>query len=150
MTILAIDPGKRIGYALFTDAGEEIERGVVQFDDWFKNFWSDGLFRLYDSALEFKEDHDIYQLVIEGYRHDPRVGQGGSLHEASQIIGSVKMMAALARVPLEVQFSRILPVAQIIAGYKPPVTKTGNKKHLPDEDSAYLHGMYWLRAQGII
>lgn len=148
MTILAIDPGKNIGYALFTDKGEEIERGVIDFDEWFNGplqihnestywFWGGG---------EFRVDH----AIVEGFRHDPNIRQGGSVHWASQIEGSVKTVAALTQTPITVQYASILPVAQIIAKYKAPLTKTGKKKHLPDEDSAYLHGMYWLRGQEII
>lgn len=151
MTLLAIDPGKRIGYALFTDTGEEIERGVIQFDNWLSlvgigNLHSDT--GMYFTGID--SEWSVTQLVVEGFRHDPNVKQGGSLHEASQIIGSVKTLAALTRTPLDVQFPNILPVAQIIAGYKPPTTRTGKKKHLPDQDSAYLHGMYWLRGQGLV
>lgn len=151
MTLLSIDPGKRIGYALFTDDGEDIERGVIQFDDWFIRPWFEGPFDITDEmmCLRFKGRY-VAHIVVEGFRHDPTVAQGGSLHEASQIIGSVKTYAAITAVPVTVQYSRILPVAMMHAGYEPPVTKTGNKKHLPDQDSAWLHGRYWLTEQGVI
>lgn len=151
MTLLAIDPGKRIGYALFETTGGEIERGVIQFDEWFMPSWEGGPLESEEfmSCLKFR-DRYIDQIVVEGYRHDPRVSQGGSLHWASQIEGAVKMAGALHGVPVAVQYASSLAVAKIIAGYKDPVTKTGKKKHLPDEDSAYLHGMYWLRSQDIV
>lgn len=151
MTLLAIDPGKRIGYALFKDNGEEMERGVIEFDNWFSGDLLDWD-REFDS-LSIETPCGIYgitQLVVEGFRHDPLVKQGGSVHWASQIEGAVKMLAALSRIPVAVQYSSILTVAMMHAGYEPPKTRTGNKKHLPDEDSAWLHGRYWLTAQGVL
>lgn len=156
MTLLAIDPGKRIGYALFNELnGEEIERGVTLFDDWFKLVPPPGDehgFRLQvtSSGRLLCNYLHITQLVVEGFRHDPNVKQGGSQHEASQVIGSVKTLALVAEIPVAVQYSNILPVAMMHAGYEPPKTRTGNKKHLPDEDSAWLHGRYWLTAQGVL
>lgn len=156
MTILAIDPGKRIGYALFTDKGSEVERGIVQFDDWF-------LAPKYEKGLEIRDNDDgsgnrllflcawyIDKLVVEGFTHDPTVKQGGSQHEASQIIGSVKTFGQQTETPVYVQPASILSVAMLITGYEKPVTRTGNKKHLPDEDSAWLHGRYWLHANEIL
>lgn len=151
MTLLAIDPGKRIGYALFKDNGEEIERGVILFDDWFEKEWEGGPVGIAEplNYLRFRHEYPT-QIVVEGFRHDPGVKQGGSEHEASQIIGAVKQLAALTGTPVAVQYSMILPVAMMHAGYEPPKTRTGNKKHLPDEDSAWLHGRYWLTAQGVL
>lgn len=154
MTLLAIDPGKRIGFALFTGKGEDIERGVIQFDDWFKNDYSTGLY-LYgtdignDVEMTFKE-YLIDQIVVEGFRHDPLVKQGGSEHWASQVIGDLRRVGAVTQTSVSVQYSTILPVAMMHAGYEPPKTRTGNKKHLPDEDSAWLHGRYWLTVSGIL
>ena len=148
MTILSIDPGKRIGYALFTDKGEDIERGVIQFDDWF-NSTRNRLGIDYSGWACFDE-RIVDQVVVEGFRHDPTVAQGGSVHWASQIEGAVKMLGALTGVPVAVQYSNILSVAMIHDGYEKPKTKTGKDKHLPDEDSAWLHGRYFLRSQGVL
>lgn len=155
MTILAIDPGKRIGYALFRSTGEEVSRGVIDFDDWFSDPQEKGLDVRDDdngfgTYLMFQCSEHIHQLVVEGFRHDPNVKQGGSLHWASQIEGAVKMLGAVARIPVAVQYNNILSVAMMHAGYTPPKTRTGNKKHLPDEDSAWLHGRYWLTEQGVL
>ena len=139
MTVLSIDGGKNVGYALFTDEGEEIDRGVIDFDEFFRQF----------DLSEFMGWH-IHQLVVEGFRHDPNIKQGGSLHWASQIEGAVKMVGALSNTPVAVQYAGIVfPVAMMITGYEKPVTRTGNKKHLPDQDSAWLHGRYWFHCQGL-
>lgn len=150
MSILSIDGGKNVGYALFTDRGEEIERGVIQFDDWFV---TGPYLASFTQELCFLRDglsHGISQLVVEGFRHDPNVKQGGSLHEASQIVGSVKTYAAITGTPVTVQYAgQALPVAKQITGYIGDLTKTGNKKHLPDQDSAWLHGIYWLHCNDV-
>jgi len=152
VTLLAIDGGdKNVGYALFTDEGEEIERGVITFENFEEWFWL-GL----DRELMFSPPldgpiHEITQLVVEGYRHDPGVKQGGSIHGASQIEGAVKILGAVTGIPVTVQYAgQALPVAKQITGYTGDLTKTGNKKHLPDQDSAWLHGIYWLHCNEII
>jgi len=156
MTILAIDPGKRIGYAIFENDGAEVERGVIQFDDWFSPVISNRPLVLSsdysgDLYLLFKGDYDdIDKLIVEGFTHDPTIKQGGSEHWASQVVGSVKTFGQQTETPVYVQPASVLSVAMMITGYEKPVTKTGNKKHLPDEDSAWLHGRYWLHANEIL
>lgn len=145
MTILSIDGGKNVGYALFTDEGAELERGVIDFEDFFTETQIS-----VDGCAYFRGTW-IDQFVVEGFRHDPNVKQGGSLHWASQIEGAVKMIGAVTGTPVAVQYAgTALPVAMQITGYVKPVTKTGNKKHLPDQDSAWLHGMYWLHCNDVI
>lgn len=153
MTVLSIDGGKNVGYALFTDDGIELERGVTSFDDWFTMVDSP---QGHDFTLQMTSSGNlrcnglrITQLVVEGYRHDPNVKQGGSLHWASQIEGSVKTLGLVAEIPVAVQYAASLSVAMLITGYEKPVTKTGNKKHLPDQDSAWLHGRFWFHTQGL-
>lgn len=149
MTILSIDGGKNVGYALFTNKGEEIERGVIDFDTFFR--WETGPFIQYDGGWLHFKDRNISRIIVEGFRHDPNVKQGGSLHWASQVEGAVKMIHTLTGLPIHVQYAgQALPVAMGITGYEKPVTKTGNKKHLPDQDSAWLHGIYWLHCNEII
>lgn len=150
MTLLAIDGGKNVGYALFTGKGEEIERGVIDFDTFFRDLQVSG----HDQILFHSDksgDWEVGQLVVEGFRHDPNVKQGGSLHWASQIEGAVKMISARTGVPATVQYAgQALPVAKEITGYTGDLTKTGKKKHLPDQDSAWLHGIYWLHCNEVI
>lgn len=151
MTLLAIDGGKNVGYALFADGGEEIERGVILFDDWFVTGPYLASFTQELCFLRNGLSYGISQLVVEGFRHDPNVKQGGSLHWASQIEGAVKMLGAVTGVPVTVQYSgQALPVAKEITGYTGDLTKTGKKKHLPDQDSAWLHGIYWLHCNEVI
>lgn len=149
--IVAIDGGKRVGYCLFTWDGKEVERGVIEFDHFFNWFFIDQGYDLcFAAPIRSSTVHRINQLVVEGFRHNPNVNQGGSLHWASQVEGGVKMLGRVSGVPVKVQYSAILPVSMMHAGYDPPKTKTGKKKHLPDQDSAFLHGHYFLVGQGIL
>lgn len=151
MTILSIDGGKNVGYALFSDKGEEIERGVIDFDTFFDLGWETGPFTIDEGGWMYFKGRGINRIIVEGFRHDPNVKQGGSLHWASQVEGAVKMIHTLTGLPIHVQYAgEALPVAKQITGYAGDLTKTGNKKHLPDEDSAWLHGIYWLHCNEII
>lgn len=152
MTVLAVDGGdKNVGYALFTDSGKEIERGVIPFDDFFSKFeiadYDDGR----GNRLMFDDySHQIEQLVVEGYRHDPNVKQGGSVHGASQVEGAVKILGRVAGIRATVQYAgQALPVAKLLTSYTGDLTRTGNKKHLPDQDSAWLHGVYFFHGMGV-
>lgn len=151
MSILSIDGGdKNVGYALFSSEGEELERGVVPFEVFFDFGWESGPFLLDDGWLSFR-GWELERMIVEGYRHDPNVKQGGSVHGASQVEGAVKILRAVTGVPVTVQYAgQALPVAKQITGYTGDLTKTGNKKHLPDQDSAWLHGIYWLHCNEVI
>lgn len=153
MTILALDGGKNIGWALFTDTGEDIDRGVISHETFFS--WSVGPFTIGDTPsgdtyLYWQDGWYIDQLVVEGIRHNPMISQGGSQRWESQVEGAVRMLGAVTGVSVEVQPANILPVAMIQNQYPKPVTRTGKPKHLPDQDAAWLHGRYFLVAKGII
>lgn len=150
MTILAIDGGKRVGYALFTDKGDDIERGVILIEHFFNWFWLD-----YDGELMFSvpgdgPSHHILDIVVEGIRHNPMISQGGSQRWESQVEGAMRMLGAVSDAEVTVQPANILPVAMIQNQYPKPVTRTGKPKHLPDQDAAWLHGRYFLVAKGIL
>jgi hypothetical protein len=139
VTTLAIDPGKRIGYAIFED-GKETLRGVT---DW------EQLCRRLDGGARLRyADYRITEVVIENYVNDPGTPQGGQENPAAEVIGAVRILCVQTDTPFTRQPASILSVAMKHAGYTPPVTRTGNKKHLPDEDSAFLHGFYYEISRG--
>lgn len=147
MTVLVLDGGKNVGYALFSDSGEEYARDAIDFDK-LVGFGALGIDML--TGWLYFDYTRIDRIVVEGFRHDPNVKQGGSLHWASQVEGAVKVVGDLLNLPYTVQYAgQALPVAKQITGYKGDLTKTGNKKHLPDQDSAWLHGVYFFHCQGI-
>lgn len=156
MTLLAIDPGARIGWALFGNDHEEIGRGVMDFT-------------LFSHSIHYKPSQAVNRImfsprgveralavvavsevVYESYYQDPGVKQGGSTGPAQEVIGVVKYLCLQAGIEPVAQRSAILPVAMAHCGYEKPKTRNGNDKHLPDEDSAWLHGMEYLISKGRI
>jgi hypothetical protein len=156
VTTLSIDPGGTIGWALFDDRGGEIGRGKMDFETFSHSihykpqlsydqiqFMPRGIARATAGLM-------IDEVVYESFYQDPGIKQGGSTGPAQEVIGVVKYLCLQAGIHPTAQRSALLPVAMKHHGYEPPVTKTGNPKHLPDEDSAWLHGMYYLTFMGKI
>lgn len=143
--ILAIDPGRgskaTIGYCLFTEQGEEIERGSMGWGGLVGRLFAEryGLvFYVGDNT-----DYSISTVVIENFVNDPRVRRGGQTNGASEVIGAVEFAATQAGAFFVRQDRSILPVAKQYAQY------VDTHKHLPHQDAAYLHGVYWLTTQGL-
>lgn len=145
--ILAIDGGKNIGWATFRHTGKFIEKGVINYAEWFDTATCP--LEIWKGDLFFR-DENVDLLVVEGIRHNPNIQQGGSQRWESQVEGAVRMLGTLTGVEVVVQQPAILPVAAMHAGYEMPKTKTGRKKHLPDDVSAWLHGRYFLTSQGVL
>lgn len=142
MPLLAIDPGrsfkgeKTIGYALFQDRdGKEIERGALSWDLLVKRLNVFGY-------LDF-DGYVISQVVIEDFINNEK-SRGGQRNGTSECIGAVEFACIKAGAPFTRQRPSILPVAMRHAGY---VQKL---KHLPHQDSAYLHGYYRLVQLGVL
>lgn len=134
MTVLSVDSGKNVGWCLWTEEGMEIDRGVCDMED-FPVFLED-----IDDELSII----IYEDYI-GFKNQSHNGrQTGSRFVASQVIGMLKQFAKPRGVKLVRQQSNILSVSAAHTGYKLP------KGHLPDQDSAYLHGHYYFVVQGIL
>lgn len=153
MTILSLDGGKNIGWALFTDIGIDIDRGVVSYLEFFGKQPPLTVFdRDTGNGNELSwTGYIVDVLVVEGIRHDPNISQGGSQRWESQVEGAARFAAAVAEhVELAVQPPNILPVTLMHESMEWPVTRTGKKKHLPDELAAWLHGRYYLRSVGVL
>jgi len=155
MTLLSIDPGSNVGWALFDDRGDEIARGVYPFVKFIHSihykptrYPNRVIFTARDSEAD--GEHLVDKVVYESWYQDPGTPQGGSQGPAQEVIGILKYLSAQAGIEPAAQRSAILPVAMKHWGYEPPVTRSGNKKHLPDQDSAWLHGKYRLTALGVI
>jgi len=142
VTLLAIDPGKRIGWCLFTSSGDEVHRGVTDWDNLFLCLqnWDDELV-----FLQGRSTWKLNQLVVEDYIGRPGAKNGGQHFDASEVIGALRLLSEGTSCPLIRQRAvDVLKVAALHAGYKLP------KGHLPDQDSAYLHGYYRLEQLGIL
>lgn len=150
MTTLALDGGENVGYALFTDRGEDITRGVVKHTQFFEKVWEGGVFSTYESGFLYGFGYMIDTIVVEGIRHNPMINQGGSQRWESQVEGAARILSAVTDVKLVVQQPSILPVALMHESMEWPKTRTGKKKHLPDDLSAWLHGRYYLRSVSVL
>ena len=148
MTLLAIDPGRSkllpsIGYALFTDAGAEIERGEITWGQlctsYTFNEWGDSQLVFDDS----KRSRTVHEVVVENFINNTR-SRGGQTNGTSEVIGALEILATQAAVPFTRQPNTILPVAKLHAGY------VDRRKHLPHQDAAYLHGYYYLVGKGVL
>jgi hypothetical protein len=165
VTLLSIDPGKRIGWAVFANNGTEIGRGVLDFERFAHSLnYRPGV--SYDRLIftprgvEGKDHHmdngtlKIRDLTYESFYSDPGVKQGGSIGEAQEVIGVLKYLCLQAGIIPHAQRAALVvgqdSPAVRLTGYEYPLTSTGNEKHLPDEDAAWLHGMYRLIDTGVI
>jgi hypothetical protein len=130
VTILSLDPGKKIGRALWSDDG------LMLFADECD----------LDTALDYLANARMHTIVVEDWRLFKRqTEQTGSKMEASQLIGAVKLWAKLEDDrKMVIQPSSILPVSALHMGIKLP------KGHTPDRISAMLHGHYYLVSQGVL
>ena len=158
MTVLALDGGKNIGYALFTDTGEEIDRGVTDYRYFFSPYNDPyyNFFQVFDLDLGLGnhvafQGYVISTIVVEGIMHNPMINQGGSQRWESQVEGAARMLGVIASVKVVVQRpGDALATTLMHEGLEWPKTKTGRKKHLPDDLAAWLHGRYYFRSIGVL
>lgn len=143
MVLLAVDPGrsyageKTIGYSVFERDGAEVERGSLSFEMLCQKLVFD------KPLLEFR-GFIVDSVVIEDFVNDPKSARGGQRNGTSECIGAVEILTIQARVPFTRQRNAILGPAKLLAGYEQTL------KHLPHQDSAYLHGYYYLVKAGVL
>lgn len=141
MTLLAIDPGKNVGWAMFLSSGVEAGRGVLDLDrEIHGSFALDGFPRV---DLWFRGVY-VDEIVCESYLGRPNQKNGGQRFWGPEALATVRTYARLAGIPFHLQAPGVLPVAKAHAGYVQTV------KHLPDQDSAYLHGFEFLVGRGVL
>lgn len=128
--VVSFDPGKRTGWASWSDDGVLEDHGILFFDE----------------ALEFVKWIEARVFVVEDYVLDHRARQQvGSSLEAVQVIGAIKMRARQlgAIVALQKQESRDM-------GY----VHAGLKKATRHDDShdldAIAHGFWWWESQHVM
>lgn len=163
-TLLAIDPGRSykgdasIGWCLFSEeeGGEtgrikwqEQARGSVSYEELWKRFrvfpsfdW-EGVLRKNPLVLTF-DDWTVDEVVCEDFVNDPQSARGGQRNGTSECIGAIELACLLTKTTFTRQKSDRLGPAKLHAGY---VQKL---KHLPHQDSAFLHGYYYLVSKGVL
>lgn len=127
-TVLSIDPGKRIGVSLWHSSGTLLWKVVMDFEE-----LSDWL----------EAEFGLTTIVIEGYRTNPKIKQGGSKQLASQVIGMVRAYARRRKIKLVIQENTILRIAALHAKIAVP------KGHIPDDIASVLHGFYYFESIGM-
>lgn len=132
--LLAVDPGKMNGFAVFDVNGKVIIYSQCVYADFV------------DTVMDYLDEYDISHLVVEdyklfGYKAKQQIG---SRMEASKIIGKCETIAQMKKLAFSKQPANILPIAQMWTQTKMP----GNHA-ISHQISAYLHGKYWLIEKGI-
>lgn len=132
MYYLAIDPGQtNTGWASFDEQGAIIEMGVIRGQDEF---------------LDWLEEQDLKEAIIEQYRNRGGFTNSFSTMPTSQHIGAISRILRKKRIPIHFQDpSPALSIGLRFLG----MHTTYRGKHVPDQISAAAHGTYYLRKAGI-
>lgn len=132
MYYLAIDPGETTGWAAFDADGSIIDMGKIKGPDTF---------------LDWLEEQNPTECILEIYRNRPGFVNEWSKGETQQLIGAIKRTLrkkGLTSKQIHEKEPRDLPIACKMAGI--PYSKT---THLPDDQSAFAHGVHYLTVAGI-
>lgn len=132
--IIAVDPGKTVGISLWNNEGVYRERDEMPIDEFYNTL---------EIIIEKLDEHTF---VMEDFRLNPDIPQGGSKMEACQVIGAVTFASRVCEANLILQPPSILFIAQKWSGIRVP--PHGSKNH--DANSAYNHGIHYLVTQKII
>lgn len=129
--ILCVDPGERIGVAVYDDGGVLHWDSIMDLDGFEK--W----------CIRAEGEYSV--VVIEDYRlrQGKQRAQTGSRFVTVQAIGQAKLFARMKKAKVVLQPAQILNIAAMHAGIKP-------MSHYPDNVSAKLHGRWYLESIGIL
>ena len=133
---VAFDPGKTTGIASFEDDGSDRSKSV---------YTGDNLYVVLALLEKFHASNPIKHFIVEDFklREDKVYDLVGQEGHADRAIGAIEYVAWQLKVPITFQSSSILKTALKWARIKP---RAG---HLPDELSAYAHGVHWLIVNNI-
>lgn len=132
MKIFGCDPGNTSGYAI-VDGEDIIDMGQIIFED----------FMVFILKLDWS---DIDVIVCEDFRlfRNKAQKQVGSDFQTVQCIGALRLISKQKSIPLIMQMSSILPIAERQAGIKMP--KNHEESH---EVSALLHVRFYQIRQNL-
>lgn len=150
MALLGIDPGKTIGWSLWTETGFEIGRGTFPYEDITKRLHLETVHGVW---LDFNHPdlpagaqwHTVRRIAIEDYIGRPGQKNGGQHFWGPESLAKIELFGELAGIEVVRQRAvDVLKVSALHAGYEMP------KGHLPDQDSAYLHARWRLEQLGVL
>lgn len=127
--ILAVDPGKRNGVCIVEDVhnGKIILNNIQTVDELIK--------------LTNEPQDELSAIVVEDYIINGSKNNG-SRGEAIQVIGILRALASRQNIP----FIRQQPEKRLIAAKW--AGESVRKGHMPDDQSARLHAIFYLRCNG--
>lgn len=136
MNYLAIDPGNTTGWAKFDENGDTVGLGKIKGHDEFLDW------------LEIEVISGVKKIVLENYK----VGRsGGSQFTNSfsdvptlQLIGAIKRVAKKANIEIIEQSPNEMYIGLRYLGLWERYRGGKKRVHVPDEQSALAHGVYWL------
>lgn len=129
--IVAIDPGKNNGVALFSADGTLRKWGVKDFST-MPEFFIDCM------------DIEVSAYIVEGFRLRKYQQASGDPMLSSQVIGMARLAASLTDAELVIQDPENRILGAMYRGIELP------KGHTPDDLSAQCHGWFYLVTHGIV
>lgn len=132
------DPGETTGAACWNSKAEPVLMGPQM------EFKGD---QARDQFLDSLEEEPIHTFIIEEYRvyGSKFLANVGSKVYTAQVIGDLKSWARKRGIKIIEQRSDIKEI-----GCKWAQIPFSKKKHMPDWQSAYVHGYYYLHKAGLI
>lgn len=134
---VGIDPGGTTGVCVLDREGNILDTEQLKFD------------QLIDCFSNLVADYDIKHVVVENFITfgHKAMQQTGSKVPAARVIGAVNVWAKLMKLPVTLQMSSILPIAE-------KWSRINFKKAGAHKDThwvaAYLHVFYWMVQHQII
>lgn len=134
ITYVSFDPGITTGVVTWDKDGNVLNKAKIN------QATLDAL------LVGFEHINTIKAFIIEEYRvfTSKAIAHIGSKVETARVIGQITATARRKNIEIVMQDPKILKIAAMWAQFPLP------KGHLPDDDSAYLHGYYYLHRKGII
>lgn len=127
---LSLDPGNNTGWATFDENGNSTGYGSVHDRE-----------SVYSTltAVQAKA------LIVEDFKLYPwkSTQQAWSSLETVRVLGAIEFWAYAKQCPIHFTSPTNLKIGMMWAGLRVP------KGHIPDEQSAYAHGVWWLQKNGI-
>ena len=132
--ILSVDPGKRNGVCIVEDrlGGQIVLNEIMHID---------AMIAFLNSDWEPEGFKTLSVIVVEDYIINGSKNNG-SRGEAIQVIGILRALAARLSIP----FVRQPPEKRLLAAKW--AGETVRKGHMPDDQSARLHAIFYLRQHG--
>lgn len=131
MSVWSVDPGeKNIGFCTWNNNGLLIGKSILTPEEFM--------------AMLLTSSGAVHTIVCEEWAHQPGKTKGGSKATTARVIGWLELYAAQNDINLVMQPPNDLRVWALHAGVELP------KGHIPDDDSAFIHGHHYFVDQGIL